>query len=98
MSEQAYVVGVYVSNADPALRISAFIPLTTEYRTLAAAQRAAEEDYTKSHAPATGLHFALYRSDSGDAIVEVSHGSPFRTAGFYKIARVEDGADAGGEA
>jgi hypothetical protein len=33
--------------------------------------------------------FVLYTSASGDAVVEVSRGGPFATAGFYKIAAID---------
>ncbi len=90
MAEKVYVVGAYVSNSDPLLRVRTFIPLTTEYQTLAEAQRGAEQDYAASE-PEANVSFVLYRADSGDAIVEVSKGSPFLTEGFYKIALVEVG-------
>ncbi|QJW99633.1 hypothetical protein FTUN_7251 [Frigoriglobus tundricola] len=37
----------------------------------------------------------VYNSAGGDAVVEVSRGGPFETAGFYKVAAIE--ADAGSE-
>jgi hypothetical protein len=33
MADKVYVVGAYVANDDPALRLRAFVPLTDEYRT-----------------------------------------------------------------
>jgi hypothetical protein len=96
MADKVYVVGAYVSNDDPLLRFRAFIPLTTEYRTMDEAVAAAERDYTENHAPGGGVTFVVYQSGGGDAVVEVSRGGPFQTVGFYKIALVETGeADAG---
>ena len=73
---------------DPLLPIRAFIPLTTEYRTLDDALAAVEKDYRESHDPGE-VTFVVYRSTAGDAIVEVSRGGPFLTSGFYKIALLE---------
>jgi hypothetical protein len=51
-------------------------------------------DYGQSHGPGD-VTFVSYESGAGDAILEVSRGGPFLTAGFYKIALVEPGeADA----
>jgi len=97
MAKQVYIVGAYVANADPLVPVKTFIPLTTECRTLAEAQRAAEQDYAASGNPAPGVSFVLYQAQSGDAIVEVSRGGPFLTEGFYKIALVEE-VDGDGEA
>lgn len=96
MAEKVYVVGAYVSNEDPALRVRAFVPLAAEYRTLDEAVAAAEKDYWAGDGPAGGdVTFVVYKSAGGDAVVEVSRGRPFRNAGFYKIALVEVGdADA----
>ncbi len=95
MADKVYVVGAYVANDDPNLRVRAFVPLTTEYRTLDEAVAAAEADFRSSGTPAEGVTFIVYRSGEGDAIVEVSRGGPFLTAGFYKVALVEVGeADA----
>jgi hypothetical protein len=96
MADKVYVVGAYVASDDPQLRIRAFIPLTTEYRTLEEAVAAVEEDYRGSHGPAGDVTFVVYRSAAGDAIVEASRGSPFLTAGFYKVALLE-AADADAE-
>jgi hypothetical protein len=96
MADEVYVVGAYVASDDPLLRIRTFIPLTTEYRTLEEAAAAVEQDYRESHGPGGGVTFVVYRSSAGDAIVEVSRGGPFLTAGFYKIARLEP-ADPDGE-
>jgi hypothetical protein len=90
MADEVYVVGAYVASDDPQLRVRAFIPLVTEYRTLGEAVAAAERDYRDSHGSAD-VSFVSYESAGGDAIVEVSRGGPFLTAGFYKIARVEPG-------
>lgn len=96
MADKVYVVGAYVSSDDPLLRIRTFVPLTTEYRTLDEAVSAAERDYQSSGSPAGDVTFVVYRGATGDAIVEVSRGGPFLTAGFYKIALVEVGeSDAG---
>jgi hypothetical protein len=90
MADKVYVVGAYVASDDPLLRIRTFIPLTTEYRILEEAVAAIEKDYQESHGPGGGeVTFVVYRSTTGDAIVEVSRGGPFLTAGFYKIALVE---------
>jgi hypothetical protein len=45
MTEKVYMVGAYVENTDPLLRVRRFIPLTTEYPTLAEAVAGAEQDY-----------------------------------------------------
>ena len=90
MADKVYVVGAYVASDDPLLRVRAFIPLVAEYRTLGEAVTAAERDYGESHG-AGDVGFVVYESAAGDAIVEVSRGSPFLTAGFYKIALVEPG-------
>ena len=89
MADKVYVVGAYVANDDPALRLRAFVPLTDEYQTLNEAVAGAERDYRAGHGAATDVTFVLYTSASGDAVVEVSRGGPFSTAGFYKIAVVE---------
>lgn len=94
MADTVYVVGAYVTSEDPLLRVRAFVPLTTEYRTLEEAVAAAEEDYRRNDSPGADVTFVVYRSGSGDAVVEVSRGRPFRTAGFYKVARVEAGEPA----
>lgn len=91
MAEMVYVVGAYVSNDDPLLRVRAFVPLAAEYRTLDEAVAAAEQDYRANDAPGADVGFVVYRSGGGDAVVEVSRGGPFATAGFYKVARVEAG-------
>jgi hypothetical protein len=91
MADKVYVVGAYVSNEDPLLRVRAFVPLATEYRTLDEAVAAAEQDYRKNDSPEADVKFVVYRSGGGDAIVEVSRGGPFRNAGFYKVALVEVG-------
>lgn len=96
MADKVYVVGAYVSNDDPLLRVRAFIPLPTEHRTLDEAVTAAERDYRTNDAPGADVTFVVYRSDGGDAIVEVSRGRPFKNAGFYKVARVEVGESDGG--
>ena len=88
MADKVYVVGAYVSSDDPLLTIRAFIPLTTEYRTLEDAIAAVEKDYRESH-DSGDVTFVVYRSTAGDAIVEVSRGGPFLTSGFYKIALLE---------
>jgi hypothetical protein len=94
MADKMYVVGTYVASDAPQVGIRAFIPLTTEYRTLEEAVAAVEKDYRDSHSPGD-VTFLVYRSTTGDAIVEVSRGSPFLTAGFYKVALLEAaGADA----
>ena len=96
MADKVYVVGAYVSSEDPALRVRAFVPLPAEYRTLDEAVAAAERDYRASDARAGDVAFVVYRAAGGDAVVEVSRGGPFRTAGFYKVALVEaGGADPG---
>ena len=91
MADKVYVVGAYVSNDDPLLRIRAFFPLATEYRTLEEAVAAAEQDYRQNAKPGDDVTFVVYRSDAGEAVVEVSRGGPFRNAGFYKVALVEVG-------
>ena len=91
MAEKVYVVGAYVSDEDPLLRVRAFIPLLTEYQTLPEAAAGAEQDYRRNATPDAGVRFLVYRSDAGDALVEVSRGGPFQVAGFYKIAHVEKG-------
>jgi hypothetical protein len=88
MADKVYVVGAYVSNDDPLLRVRAFVPLPDEYPTLAGAVAAAEQDYRQNDTPGADVSFVVYRADSGDAVVEVSRGGPFRTAGFYKVALV----------
>ncbi|OWK39478.1 hypothetical protein [Fimbriiglobus ruber] len=88
MIEKVYVVGAYVSNEDPLLRVHAFIPLVTEHKTLEEAVAAVEADYRKSHAP-SDITFVVYRSEKGDAIVEVNRGGPFNDDGFYKVALIE---------
>lgn len=96
MADKVYVVGAYVSNDDPLLRVRAFIPLLTEYRTLDEAVAAAEEDYRRNDAPGADVTFVVYRSATGDALVEVSRRAPFQTAGIYKVALIDVGeADAG---
>jgi hypothetical protein len=89
MADKVYVVGAYVASDDPLLTIHAFIPLTTEYRTLEDALAAVEKDYRDSHSPTESVAFVVYRSTAGDALVEVSRGGPFLTSGFYKVALVE---------
>jgi hypothetical protein len=89
MADKVYKVAAYVSNEDPLLRFRAFFPLATEYRTLDEAVAAAERDYLDSHGPGAGVTLVVYRSDGGDAIVEVNRGEPFKTAGIYKVALVE---------
>jgi hypothetical protein len=89
MADKVYVVGAYVSNDDPLLRVRAFIPLPAAYPTLGEAVAAAERDYRENDAPGADVQFVVYRSESGDAVVEVSQGGPFKTAGFYKVALVE---------
>jgi hypothetical protein len=91
MTDKVYVVGAYVASEDPGLRVRAFIPLTDEYRTLAEAVAGAERDYRGAHGEADGVSFVVYQSAGGDAVIEVSRGGPFQTAGFYKIALVEPG-------
>jgi hypothetical protein len=88
MTEQVYVVGAYVSNDDPLLRVRAFVPLPDEYRTLDAAVAAIEKDFQTNNDPAAEVAFVVYQAAGGDAVVEVSRGAPFSTAGFYKVARV----------
>jgi hypothetical protein len=88
MADKVYVVGAYVSNDDPLLRVRAFIPLPAEYRTLGEAVAAAERDYRQNDSPGADVRFVVYRAESGDAVVEVSRGGPFLTAGFYKVACV----------
>ena len=89
MADKVYMVGAYVSNDDPLLRVRAFIPLLAEFRTLDEAVAAAEQDYRKNDAPAAAVAFVVYKSETGDAIVEVSRGGPFQNAGFYKVALVD---------
>lgn len=89
MADKVYIVGAYVASDDPALRLHAFVPLTTEYQTLDEAVAGAEQDYRANHEPATDITFVVYKSAAGDAVVEVSRGSPFVTCGFYKVALVE---------
>jgi hypothetical protein len=89
MADKVYVVGAYVASDDPLLRIRTFIPLTTEYRTVEEAVAAVEKDYQESHSSGADVTFVVYRSNIGDAIVEVSRGGPFLTAGFYKVALLE---------
>jgi hypothetical protein len=91
MADKVFVVAAYVASDDPLLRIKAFIPLTTEHRTLDEAVAAARQDYLHSEGKEVDVTFVVYRSDSGDAIVEVNRNEPFKTAGFYKIALVEAG-------
>lgn len=93
MADKVYVVAAYVGNEDPALRLRVFVPLTAEYPTLGAAVAGAEQDYRDSHNGRDDVSFVVYTSAGGDAVVEVSRGGPFETAGFYKVAAVE--ADAG---
>ena len=96
MADKVFVVGAYVSNEDPLLRVRAYVPLTAEYRTLGEAVAAAERDHRAGEAAGAEMTFVVYRSDGGDAVVEVSRGRPFQTEGFYKVAQVEPGeADAG---
>jgi hypothetical protein len=95
MAVMVYVVGAYVSNDDPLLRVRAFIPLPAEYRTLDEAVAAAKQDFETNDATGGEVTFVVYRAGSGDAVVEVSRGGPFKNAGFYKVALVEaGGADA----
>jgi hypothetical protein len=89
MTGKVFKVGAYVSNDDPLLRVRAFIPLTPDYRTIEEAVAAVQDDYRKNDSPQADVTFVVYRSEDGDAVVEVSRGSPFRNAGFYKIAQVE---------
>jgi hypothetical protein len=89
MADKVFKVGAYVSNDDPLLRVRAFIPLVPDYRTLEEAVAAAREDYRKNDSPESDVTFVVYRSDGGDAVVEVSRGGPFGNAGFYKVAQVE---------
>ncbi|WP_171474565.1 hypothetical protein [Frigoriglobus tundricola] len=95
MADKVYVVGAYVGIEDPALRLRVFVPLTDEYPTLGAAVAGAEKDYRDSHGGGADVAFVVYNSAGGDAVVEVSRGGPFETAGFYKVAAIE--ADAGSE-
>lgn len=96
MADKVYVVGAYVASDDPALRIRAFIPLTTEFRTLEEAVAGAERDYRSNHAEAGNVAFVVYTSATGDAVVEVNRGRSFDAEGFYKIALLEEGeGDAG---
>src|SRR4051812_8776904 len=89
MADKVYVVGAYVSNDDPLLRLRAFIPLPTEYRSQGEAVAAAERDYRENNAPGADVRFVVYRAESGDTVVEASRGGPFQTVGFYKVACVE---------
>jgi hypothetical protein len=91
MADKVYRVGAYVSNDDPLLRVRAFVPLPAEYRGLDEAVAAAVADYRQNGAPQADVSFVVYRSDVGHAVVEVSRGGPFQTAGFYKVALVELG-------
>lgn len=91
MADKVYVVGAYVSSEDPLLRVRAFVPLPAEYRTLGEAVAAAEQDYRANGAAEADVTFVTYRAEGGDAVVEVSRGRPFKTAGFYKVALVEAG-------
>ena len=56
---------------------------------------AARQDYATNDAPGADVTFTVYRSNHGDAVVEVSRGGPFKNAGFYKVALVEAGPDPG---
>ena len=89
MAVKVYVVGAYVSNDDPLLRVRAFITLPAQYRTLDEAVAAAEQDYRRNDKSGADTRFVVYLSEAGDALVEVSRGGPFHPAGFYKIALVE---------
>jgi hypothetical protein len=91
MTEKVYMVGAYVENTDPLLRVRRFIPLTTEYPTLAEAVAGAEQDYRQNNTTGANVRFAVYQSAAGDAILEVNRGGPFQSDGFYKIALVEAG-------
>ena len=93
MADKVYVVGAYVSSDDPLLRIRTFVPLPANFATLGEAVAAAERDYRTGENPEADVAFVVYRSDGGDAVVEVSRGGPFRTGGFYKIALVEAGGE-----
>ncbi|HUR55432.1 MAG TPA: hypothetical protein VMZ71_14960 [Gemmataceae bacterium] len=93
MADKVYVVGAYVSSDDPLLRIRTFVPLPANFATLGEAVAAAEQDYRTGETPEADASFVVYRSDGGDAVVEVSRGGPFRTGGFYKIALVEAGGE-----
>ena len=42
MADRVFVVGAYVANDDPLLRVRAFVPLPAEHKTLAEAVAAAE--------------------------------------------------------
>ncbi len=96
MADKVYIVGAYVASEDPALRLRVFVPLTAEFGTLEEAVAGAERDFRGSHVATDGLAFVVYTSPGGDAVVEVSRGNPFETAGFYKVVRVETGeTDAG---
>jgi hypothetical protein len=86
-----YAVGAYVSNADPLLRVRRFVPLPATYPTLAEAVAAAREDYLRDCPAGADVSFRVYRSDPGDAIVEVDAGGPFHSDGFYKVALLEAG-------
>jgi hypothetical protein len=90
MADKVYVVGAYVASEDPGLRVRTFVPLTEEYRTMAEAVAGAERDFRGAHGDAE-VAFVVYQSAGGDAVVEVSRGGPFQTAGFYKLALVEPG-------
>ena len=88
MADKVYVVGAYVSNEDPLLRVRAFIPLATEFQSLDEAVTAAQKDFRQND-PDTDVTFVVYKSPAGDAIIEVSRGGPFKNAGFYKVAQLE---------
>ena len=91
MADKVYIVGAYVSSDDPALRLRAYVPLATEFRTLAQAVAGAERDYRDGHGGAAGMSFVVYTAAGGDAVVEVSRGGPLDVAGFYKVAQAEVG-------
>ena len=98
MAVKVYVVGAYVSNDDPLRRVRAFITLPTQIPTLPEAVAATEQDYRRNDKSGTDVGFVVYRSEAGDALVEVSRGGPFQPAGFYKIALVEVEEPDGGRA
>ncbi|HUR53351.1 MAG TPA: hypothetical protein VMZ71_04435 [Gemmataceae bacterium] len=89
MAVKVFVVGAYVSNDDPLLRVRAFITLPTQFLTLPEAVAAAEQDYRRNDKSGADVGFVVYRSEAGEALVEVSRGGPFQPAGFYKIAVLE---------
>lgn len=89
MAEQVYLVGAYVSNDDPLLRVRAFVPFPEEYKSLDAAVAAIETDFKTNNDPTAEVTFVVYQTKGGDAVVEVSRGAPFKTVGFYKIAQVD---------